>query len=131
MNLDEFKEWLRQYDNRVKTLNRQRIFEAFKVSEEKRQELDGLYRDLCKYVHISERSFDEKMTWPNPQYLPEKFDEVFAISMKTIDLIFWLECKMLLQFNEGTKEALRTLCKDLSTLASSIPMTMDLLSSLR
>ena len=131
MNLDEFKEWLRQYDNRVKTLNRQRIFEAFKVSEEKRQELDGLYRDLCKYVHISERSFDKKMTWPNPQYLPEKFDEVFAISMKTIDLIFWLECKMLLQFNEGTKEALRKLCKDLSTLTSSIPMTMDLLSSLR
>jgi len=71
------------------------------------------------------------MTWPNPQYLPEKFDEVFAISMKTIDLIFWLECKMLLQFNEGTKEALRKLCKDLSTLTSSIPMTMDLLSSLR
>jgi hypothetical protein len=130
MNLSIFKQWLMQYDNKQKRLNRRKIFKSFEISEERQNELEELYRDLCKYVHISERSFNEEMTWPNVQYIPEKFEEIFAIGMKTIDLIFWLECKMLLQFNRGTKEALRNLREYLNSIASSIPMTMSSLSIL-
>lgn len=130
MNLNSFKKWIMQYDNNQKKLNRQRIIESFEISEERQRELQKLYQDLCKYVHISKMSFDEEMTWPNIQYIPEKFDETFAIAMKTIDLILWLECKILLQFNRGTKEALKNLRYDLNSLASSIPMTMSLLSIL-
>jgi len=47
-----------------------------------------------------------------------------------MDLVLWLECKMLLQFNEGTKGALEKVRKNLSALTSSVPMTMDLLSNM-
>ncbi len=47
-----------------------------------------------------------------------------------MDLVLWLECKMLLQFNEGTEGSLRGVQKNLSALASSVPMTMELLFSL-
>ena len=127
MELKEFEEWLTLYDKRAKKLYREKILKALGLPVE---ELQKLYSDLCKYVHISERSFDHRMIWPNIQYLPEKFDEVFALLMKTIDLIFWLECKMLLQFNGKTKKALRAFREHLDSFITKIPMTMRLLSSL-
>jgi len=127
MKLKEFEEWLTLYDKGEKKLRRKQILEALGLPVE---ELQKLYSDLCKYVHLSEVSFDHEMTWPNIQYLPEKFDKVFVQLMKTIDLIFWLECKMLLQFNGKTKQALRNFRKNLNSLITSIPMTKDLLSSL-
>lgn len=127
VDLDEFEEWLTLCDKRERMLYRRQIFEAWELPFE---ELQELYSDLCKYIHISKRSFDIKLTWPNIQYLPEKFDEIFALTRKTLDFVLWLECKMLLQFNKGTKGALRKVHKNLSALTSSVPMTMDLLSSL-
>ena len=127
MDLDEFEEWLTLCDKGERKLYRNQIFEAWKLN---RKELQELYSDLCKYIHISKKSFDKELTWPNLQYIPEKFDEIFALARKTMDLVLWLECKMLLQFNEGTEGALRGVQKNLSALASSNPMTMELLSSL-
>ena len=127
MDLDAFEEWLTLCDRRERILHRTQIFEAWGLPV---RDLQELYSDLCKYIHISKKSFDKELTWPNLQFIPEKFDEIFALSRRTTDLVLWLECKMLLQFNEGTEGALRGVHKNLSALASRIPMTMELLSSL-
>lgn len=127
ISLDEFEEWLKLYDKNKRKLNRPKIFEAFGLPV---GELQNLYSDLCKYSHVSKISFDKKLDWPNLQYIPEKFDEMFALTRKTLDFILWLECNMLLCYDEETKEALEKFLKNYGPLASYIPMTTKLLSNL-
>ncbi|MEM3628927.1 MAG: hypothetical protein QXQ94_10150 [Candidatus Bathyarchaeia archaeon] len=127
MDLDKFELWLALLDERRTEFPRKRIFEGLGLPAEKLQEL---FSDLCKYVHISRKSLDEKLTWPNLQYIPEKSDEILTLARKTVDLILWLECKMLLQYNDRTKEALKKLSKDIGALASKVPGTAELIYSL-
>lgn len=127
MDLDKFESWLASFDGRRKVFSRKRICEGLGLSEEK---LEELYSNLCKYVHISRKSIDAKLTWPNLQYLPEKFDEILALARKTMDLIFLLECKMLLQYNDRTKEAIKKLSEDVGALASKVPETTNLINNL-
>jgi len=126
ITLDEFEKWLALYDKRERKLKRSNIFKALKLPKD---ELQNLYSDLCKYSHISKTSFDKKLIWPKLQYIPEKFDEILGLTWKTLDLVLWLECNVLLRY-EGTERAFRDFLKYLGALTSYIPMTAELLFNL-
>jgi hypothetical protein len=125
---ERFENWLDRYDNKQDAkLLRKKIFSSFGLPAE---ELDRLYLDLCKYVHISKASFDKELDWPKLQYIPEKFDQTFELTMKTLDLVLWMQSKMLLCHNSRTKEALKWFLKDKDSLNQHTPLTIGLISSL-
>jgi hypothetical protein len=127
---EEFERLLERCDTEEITIGRgkrKRIFGEFSLPSE---DLSLLYADLCKYVHLSKISFDKSLTWPNLQYIPEKFDEVFHFALRTIDLVLWMESKMCLCFDKGTTQALRYFLKNHDGLNQFIPITIKLISSL-
>jgi hypothetical protein len=130
MDLVEFEVLLERCDSeelRIGRGKRKRIFEAFSLPD---NDLSSLYLELCKYVHLSKISFDKTLDWPNLQYIPEKFSEIFVLTMKTMDLVFWMECKMCLCFNGGTSKALKSFLEDHDGLNKYAPMTVRLISNL-
>lgn len=130
IDLEEFEQLLERCDTEEITIGRgkrKRIFDEFSLPSD---DLSLLYSDLCKYVHLSKISFDKALTWPNLQYIPEKFDEVFHFALKTIDLVFWMESKMCLCFDEDTEQALKFFLKDHDGLNQYIPLAVSLISSL-
>jgi len=130
LDLGEFEQLLERCDMEEITIGRakrRRIFDEFSLPAD---DLSLLYSNLCKYVHLSKISFDKALTWPNLQYIPEKFDEIFNIALKTIDLVSWMESKMCLCFDKGTKQALKLLLKDHDNLNQYLPLTVSLISNL-
>ena len=130
LNLSEFENLLEQCDKEEISISkgkRKTIFDQFKLPS---KDLMALYSDLCKYVHLSKISFDKTLDFPNLEYVPEKFDEIFPLAMQTIDFVFWMECKMCLCFKGGTAEALKFFLKDDDGLNHYIPLTMELISKL-
>jgi hypothetical protein len=126
MELEEFEALLGRIDAGVK-IDRRKIFEDFSLPT---NDLQKLYSDLCKCVHLSIVSFDKTLDFPNLQYVPEKFDEIFPTIVKTLDLVFWMESKMCLCYDGGTSEALRYYLKDHDGLNKYVPMTISLISNL-
>jgi hypothetical protein len=130
IDLEEFEQLLERCDTEEITIGRgkrKKIFDEFSLPSD---DLSLLYSDLCKYIHLSRISFDKTLTWPNLQYIPEKFDEVFHYALRTIDLVFWMESKMCVCFNKGTAQALKYFLRDRDGLNKHIPMTIKLISSL-
>jgi len=127
LSTEEFEEWLDLYDRQEVRLMRKSILEAFRLPTE---ELDSLYSVLCKYIHVSKLSFDKKLDFPKLQYISEKFDEMFALTMKTMDLVLWMQSSMLLCYKNGTAEALKWFLKDWGSINEYIPMTKSLISNL-
>lgn len=127
LSLEEFEKWLDLYDRHDATLPRKKILEAFGLPTE---ELDDHYSVLCKYMHISKLSFDKKLDWPKLQYIPEKFDEMFELTIKTMDLVLWMQSKMLLCYNDETAGALKGVLEDWESINEYIPLTVSLLSGL-
>jgi len=128
--IEEFEQLLERCDAGENTIGRAKhrvIFEEFSLPSD---DSSSLYSDLCKYVHLSKISFDKKLTWPNLQYIAEKFEEISHFALKTIDLVFWMESKMCLCFDKGTKQALRFFLKDYGALNEYIPLTISLISCL-
>ena len=126
MNLKEFENWLDQYDKREQKLKRTKIFNFFGLPS---ADLSKLYSDLCKYVHVSKVSFDKELDWPKLQYIEGKFDEILNLTKKTLDLVFWMESKMLLHFDGETSKALKHFLEDSESLNEYIPFTISLISS--
>ncbi len=128
--LSEFEEFLERIDRdetRFGKGKRKTIFDQFKLPS---KELMVLYTDLCKYVHLSKISFDKALTWPNLQFIPEKFDEIFLFVIKTLDLVFWMQSRMCLCFDRETAQALRGFLEDSDQLNEHLPLTVSLISSL-
>jgi len=131
INLSAFEKFLERCDTgevKIGKKKYQTIFDQFKLPS---KDLLSLYSDLCKYVHPSKISFDKDLTWPNLQYIPEKFDEIFLFATKTLDLVFWMQSKMCLCFDGGIVQALKYFLKDDDGLNQYLPMTVLLLSSLK
>jgi hypothetical protein len=126
MELEEFEDLLKRIDTGVR-IDRKKIFDSFSLPTD---DLQKLYSDLCKYVHLSTVSFDKTLDFPNLQYVPEKFDEIFPTIMKTLDLVFWMESKMCLCYDRGTSEALLYYVKDHDGLNKYVQMTISLISNL-
>ena len=127
LDLDEFEDWLDRYDKQDVRLKRKQIFVSFGLPAD---ELSKLYSDLCKYVHVSKASFDKGLDWPKLQYISEKFDKIFEFTKKTLDLVLWMESKMLLCYDRGTSKALKGVLEDLAYLNQYVPLTVSLISSL-
>jgi hypothetical protein len=131
ISLSEFEKFLDRIDKNEVSIGkgkRKTIFDQFKLPTEK---LQSLYSDLCKYTHLSKISFDKELTWPNLQYIHEKFDEIFVLATKTLDLVFWMQSRMCLCFDGGTIKALKYFLKDNDGLNQYLLMTVNLLSSLK
>jgi hypothetical protein len=129
LSLQEFENLLERLDSEDLVIGRKKrkhILDQFGLPSE---ELAVLFSDLCKYVHLSKVSFDKDLDWPNLQFLPEKFDEVFKTALRTIDLVFWMESRLCLCFNNGTKGAIKNLFID-PELLELLPMTNKLILSL-
>ena len=130
-DLEEFERLLEKVDEgklKITRGKRKEIFDQFSLPSD---DLALLYSDLCKYVHLSQVSFDKTFVWPNLQYIPEKFDEIFQITLKTLDLIFWIESRMLLCFDKGTAQALKYFLRHDHGLNQYLPLTVSLISSLK
>jgi len=127
IKLDEFENWLDRYDKQEVRLMRKQIFDSFGLPSD---DLNNLYSDLCKYIHVSKVSFDKRLDWPKLQYIQEKFDEVFELMKKTLDLVFWMESRMLLCYDRETSKALKGFLEDSDFLNQYIPLTVSLISSL-
>jgi len=131
IDLEEFERLLAKVDEEKLTIGRgkrKKIFDQFSLPSD---DLMLLYSKLCKYVHLSRISFDKTLDWPNLQYIPEKFDEIFQIALKTLDLIFWMESRMLICFDKGTAQALKYFLRDDDGLNQYLPMAVSLISSLK
>jgi hypothetical protein len=126
MELEEFENLLKRIDAGF-VINRRLIFDSFSLPS---NDLQKLYSDLCKYVHLSTISFDKTLDFPNIQYIPEKFDEIFPLILKTLDLVFWMECKMCLCYDGGTTKALQYYLNDNDGLNKHLPLTISLISNL-
>jgi len=57
-------------------------------------------------------------------------DEIFELLKKTLDLVFWMESKMLLYYNVETSKALKWFLKDSGSLNRYVPLIVSLISSL-
>jgi len=127
MSLSEFENWLDRCDKQEVKLMRRKILDSFGLPSD---DLNRLYSDLCKYIHVSKVSFDKRLDWPKLLYIQEKFDEIFGLTKKTLDLVFWTESEMLLCYDGETSKALKGSLKDLAFLNRYVPMTVSLISSL-
>ena len=128
LSLEKFEKWLDLYDRQEIRLLRKRILEAFGLPT---KDLDDHYSVLCKYMHISKLSFDKKLDFPKLQYIPEEFDKMFELTIKTLDLVLWMQSKMLLCYNDETAGALKGFLKDWESINEYIPLTVSLLSGLK
>lgn len=131
IDLEEFEKLLEKVDEgklRITGATHRKIFDQFSLPSD---DLALLYSDLCKYVHLSQISFDKALDWPNLQYIPEKFEEIFQITFRTLDLIFWMESRMLTCFDKSTAQALKYFLKDYDGLNQYLPMAVSLISSLK
>lgn len=127
LSTEEFEEWLDLYDRQEVRLIRKSILETFELPTE---ELDNLYSVLCKYIHVSKLSFDKELDFPKLQYISEKFDEMFELTIKTMDLVLWMQSRMLLRYKNGTAEALKGFLKNWGSINEYIPLTESLISNL-
>lgn len=127
LSTEEFEKWLDLYDRQEVRLIRKPILETFELPTEK---LDNLYSVLCKYIHVSKLSFDRALDFPKLQYISEKFDEMFELTMKTMDLVLWMQSRMLLRYKNGTAEALKGFLKNWGSINGYIPLTESLISNL-
>jgi hypothetical protein len=129
LSLREFENLLERIDNdeiRIGRGKRKTIFDQFGLPS---NDMAVLFSDLCKYVHPSSTSFDKTLDWPNIQYISGKFDEIFQIATRTMDLVFWMESKLCLCFNGGTKGAMKYIFNNYSN-SKFLPLTTALISSL-
>ena len=127
LKTEEFEEWLGLYDHQEVRLVRKSILEEFELPTE---EVDNLYSVLCKYMHVSKLSFDKELDFPKLQYISEKFDEMFELTIKTMDFVLWMQSRMLLCYKNGTAEALKWFLMDLDSINKYIPLTESLISNL-
>jgi len=131
LTLSEFEDLLEKIDSgeiKFGKGKRKNVFNQFKLPTD---QLLDLYTDLCKYVHLSKISFDKEYTWPNLQYIPEKFDEIFLLALNTTDFILWMQSKMCLCYNEGTVGNLKNFLRMSDFIQTYIPLTVSLISSLK
>jgi hypothetical protein len=129
LDLKEFEDLLDKIDNdeiRFTNGKRKTIFIQFGLPY---GNMESLYSDLCKYVHLSSTSFDKTLDWPNLQFMPEKFDEIFPIILRTMDPVFWMETKLCSCFNGGTKGALKIVFKN-NPYLEFLPLTASLIDTL-
>lgn len=131
LTLSEFEDFLEKIDSGEIKFGKgkyKNIFNQYKLPTD---ELLDLYTNLCKYVHLSKISFDRDYTWPNLQYIPEKFDEIFLLALNTTDFILWMQSKMCLCYNGGTVGNLKNFLKMSDSIQTYIPLTVSLISSLK
>jgi hypothetical protein len=131
LTLSDFEDLLEEIDDgtiKIGRGKRKNIFNQFNLPT---NQLLELYADLCKYVHLSKISFDKEYTWPNLQYIPEKFDEIFNLALNTLDFVLWLQSKMCLCYNGGTVGNLKNFLKMSDSIKTFIPLTTSLISSLK
>ena len=129
IDLKEFENLLNRFDNKGGVIGRGKLKKIFATFALPSNDWALLYSELCKYVHLSSVSFDKQLDWPNLQYIPEKFDEAFNLTIRTIDRIFWMESRMYLCFGGGTAEALKWFLGDAS-VKQNLPMTCLLLTGI-
>jgi len=107
IDISQFDNWLDLYDKREVKFRRKCVLKGLGLPV---KDLNDLYSHLCKHTHISKVSYDGK-TWPKLYFDEEKFDEIYFLTMRTLDLILLLLCHMLLLFNGETKTALKKYLK--------------------
>jgi len=131
LTLSEFEDLLEKIDSgeiKFGKGKRKNVFNQFKLPT---VQLLDLYTDLCKYVHLSKISFDKEYTWPNLQYIPEKFDDIFLLAKNTTDFILLMQSKMCLCYNGGTVGNLKNFLKMSDSIQTYIPLTTSLIKSLK
>jgi hypothetical protein len=70
------------------------------------------------------------MNFPKLQYFSDKFDDIFNKMIITIDLILFLQSKVVLNFNHGTKKVLMGFLANKDKLNEIYPLFTSLISNL-
>lgn len=88
MGIEEFRDWLRLYDERKAHLERKKILEALGFASVEVNEINRLYYKLCKRVHLSRKTFAEEFTRiPDLTFEEKEFDEIYNLAIETMDVV--------------------------------------------
>jgi hypothetical protein len=89
LTINQFRKWLRQYDARLVYFRRKDGLNAIGLTSAQQKACNGLYSSLCKFSHLSTRSFVPISTIADLVLDMKHFDAIAGYGYRTMDLALY------------------------------------------
>lgn len=92
MSFNDFKKWIERYDRNEVKLPRSKILKKLNISDLRIVGIEKTYKDLCKYVHLSNtffRPIEDPAFHTRFSVNPILFDKIFKLTLATMDITMY------------------------------------------